>query len=65
MIIDDNSEEYVSEEEPIQYQKPETPRKKYVYRDVPKQTLKYEVPKTETQEEVKKFSGLLGMRLFM
>ena len=58
MIIDDTSEEITSEE----YQEPETP--KYVYRDVPKQTLKYEVPKPETKEEVKKFSGLLGRRFF-
>ena len=61
MIIDDTSEEYTSEEE--YYEEP-PPKNKYVYRDVPKQTLKYEVPKPETKEEVKKFSGLLGRRLF-
>ena len=59
MIIDDNTEEYTSSEE--YYEPP--PKRKYIYKDVP-ETIKYEVPKPESKEEVKKFSGLLGRRLF-
>ena len=52
----------ISEED---YQEPETPRnKKYVYRDIPKQTINYEIPKTETKEEIQRFSGILGRSLF-